>query len=270
MSDQTDKIQNYLFKLNLTLDESRVYIYLNENSKSSALDISRKIHIARTKVYRILDKLIEKKLVVQILEENGRKFETTSPKQLEMLLVEKEQELETLKKTIPLVISQLEELHGTNSKNSKVLYYEGISGLKQITWNSLKAKGELLIYEVGTDMSAFLDKKFSEKVREELVLRKILTRQLTNHKKICDFTNVTSLVKKYWEVRYVSPADLKMNFEVLIYNNVYVAYNYSGKDIFCVEIYNQSLADMQRQLFEFVWKKSKVMKIISDRGGAEV
>lgn len=44
----------------------------------------------------------------------------------------------------------------------------------------------------------------------------------------------------------------------------------SKKDIFCVEIYNRGLADMQRQLFDFAWAKAKRMRKIGNRGAARV
>ena len=63
---------------------------------------------------------------------------------------------------------------------------------------------------------------------------------------------------------------MKIKFEVLIYNDVYVMYRYKGKEVFCVEIYNQELADMQRQLFRYMWKKARRFKVLNKEGKAEL
>ena len=84
------------------------------------------------------------------------------------------------------------------------------------------------------------------------------------------FTDVKELIEKYDKFRYVSPTDLKINFEVLIYNDVYATYTYKGDEIFCVEIYNPQLAEMQKQLFDFIWSGAKKMQFVDERGGAEV
>jgi len=100
--------------------------------------------------------------------------------------------------------------------------------------------------------------------------RKIGIRTLTNLKKIPSWTSVSEMIEKYWEVRHVPENQLKIKFEVLIYNDVYVMYRYDGKEVFCVEIYNQELADMQRQTFEYMWRKAKKFKVVDDRGKAEL
>ena len=47
-------------------------------------------------------------------------------------------------------------------------------------------------------------------------------------------------------------------------------YTYEKKDIFCVEIYNKDLADMQKQLFDFLWEKAIPMRIIDIHGEVEI
>ena len=47
-------------------------------------------------------------------------------------------------------------------------------------------------------------------------------------------------------------------------------YRHDGKEVFCVEIYNQELADMQRQLFEYMWKQAKRFRVLNKEGEAEL
>lgn len=270
MSDQTDRFITLLHPFGLTSEEIRVYLALASKSPQSALAISREIHLARTKVYRILDKLVEKNLVSVQLDDQGKKFVANSYQELGLLVRQKESEVERLRHELPAVFAQIAGIWGKQGEGSKVLYYSGTSGLEQVTWNSLRAKGELRTYEIEQDMDAFIQPKLAEKIREELVEREITTLQLTNKTHILPFTRVALLPNKFWEVRYLNPKELTMRFECLIYNNVFVVYNFKGKDQFCVEIYDEKLAAMQKQLFDFVWSKAKKMKILNDRGEARI
>jgi sugar-specific transcriptional regulator TrmB len=267
MSDQTDIITAQLQRFGITHDEAKIYLLLQSNDSQTALAISRRLKIGRTKVYRILDRLIAKGLVRQKLENRGLQFGATEPKQLELLIAEKEAETKTLRSMLPELINQLKP--HIDSKGSQVVYYHGVEGLKQVTWNSLKAKDILRIYEI-KNMDAFLDRKLSEEIRREFVKRKIYIRELTNLKKLEDWTDTTELVTRFWRGRYISPKEIKINFETMIYNEVYCMYTYEKKEIFCVEIYNADLAEMQKQLFDFIWDKGTPMHVVDPRGRVEV
>jgi sugar-specific transcriptional regulator TrmB len=260
MSEKVDNIVNLLKPFGLSEEEAEIYLALLDKGARSALKLSRDLKIARTNIYRHLENLVEKGLVQQKLGRLGRQFRAGSYKQLEMLIIKKEQEVEALRKISPTVFRQLASLQSGLGERTKILYYEGLDGLKQITWNSAEAEGELSIFEI-KDMSAFLDYGIAEEVRKEFVRNKVHIKELTNLRKMPAWTNVEELVAKYWEARYIDPQELKMEFELLIYNNVYAIYGYRGKDIFGIEIYNEKLARMQKQLFRFMWKKAKGMKI---------
>ncbi len=269
MSEEADRLVSLLIPFGLSREEAEIYLLLLKESSLSALETSRKLKLARTKVYRLLDKLIERGLVRQKIDSRGLKFEAVSHAQLENLVIQKEQETDTLRETLPYLIKQLESIAAAGKSKSKVLYYTGIDGLKQVQWNSLRAHGELLIYEI-KNMAAFLPQEYCEKVRRELVERQIHVRELTNQTKVKDWTEVRELVLQYWQVRHVPPEKLEMKFEVMIYNDIYAMYAYQEGEIFCVEIYNQNLAVMQKQLFDFVWHTAVPMKIVNERGVAEI
>ena len=267
VSVQSDSLSKLLEPFGISSEESRIYLVLLEKGVLSALQISRELNIGRTKVYRLLDKLEEKGLVSNKFDELGFKFAANSPTILKMQLLRKEKEHEALKESFPLLLSELDKVMGKGEMSSKVLYYTGVKGLEQVTYNSSQAKGELRIFEMA-DMSVFLDYGFCEKVRKEFVKNKVHIRELTNLKKVSAWTRIAELVRDYWKCRYIDPRKLKMRFEILIYNNVYVMYQYRKGDIFCVEIYNDFLALMQKQVFDYLWKNAKPMKVLNKEGGA--
>ena len=270
MSENIDTTISLLSQFGVSELEAKVYLAILTGRGDTALALSRQLHLARTKVYRLLDNLLAQKLVVTRVGERGMRFVATSPSQLELLLSDREHELIRLRQSLPMLQSQLAQLSATESgAKPKVLYYHGIEGLKQVTYNSLRARGELLTYELET-MNAFLSRGWAEDFRSKFVVNKIHTRSLVNATKMAAWTDVTEMVKHYWEMRHLDPRGNPFQFEILIYNNVYVMYRYTGDDIFCVEIYSQELADMQRLLFEYLWAVAKKFKVLDDHGTAEL
>jgi sugar-specific transcriptional regulator TrmB len=271
MSIKTDSLKNLLKPFGLDEDESHIYSILAEEGLLTALQVSRKSKISRTKVYRILDKLAGLGLVSQSVDEMGAKFMVGSPKEFEKLVIERQHEVDIMKEKMPIIFEQLEALQFSgNNKDSRILYYKGLEGLKQITWNSLKAKDELLTMEI-KDMDAFLDHGFAEKMREELVKRKIKSKTITNQSHIDAWTNVKEITTKdFWEIKYINPNALEIKFEVLIYNDVYCMYSYEDNEIFCVEIYNEKLAKMQKQIFQFMWVNARPFVVLDSHGSAKL
>ncbi len=269
MSDQTDNISHLLTAYGLQLEEANIYLLLLSKRWLSALQISRDLHIGRTKVYRLLDKLAEKELIEQKLDNMGLKFGATSPAKIQQLLSYQQYKLESLQKGLPDVLHKLEAIAKSSGGNSKALYYKGLEGLKQVSWNTLKAKKLLRVYEV-EHISDFLPTDFSENYRTQLVKRKITTHDLTNKSSFSGFTDVVKLVAKYSQFRHIDPKKLNIQFEALIYNDVYATYTYKDKEVFCVEIHNPQLAAMQKQIFDFIWECAEPMRFTDKRGAAEI
>lgn len=266
MSDQTDNLLELLEPFGLSLEEAIIYLELLEKRVETALGISRNLEMGRTKVYRILDKLIEKELVVQQLDSAGFKFVANEPRQLEMLLVKKEAELMGLQRSLPEVVKMLERKVDSGKSGSKVLYYRGQEGLSRVNWNMLNAKGDFLSYEVAT-ADAYLPQSEAEKLRQEIVEKKILVKTLTNKTRQNAYTEVTEMVKKWWRLKHIPKEILEIKADVFIYNNVYAVCNYlDGGDVFCFEIYNENIAQMQREIFEDLWKRAKEMKKVGLNG----
>jgi sugar-specific transcriptional regulator TrmB len=269
MSEKMDNIINLVKPYGLSEEEVRLYLYLLEHGFCTALETSRELKISRTKIYRLLDSLKAKQLLETKFDERGMKFGATHPQKLQQLVQMKEQHIVALKNSLPDVITQLTQLLPNSQEDSKVLYYEGEEGLKQVSYNLTRTTGILRVYEM-EHLSDFLSPEFAESIRQEFVQNGITTHDLTNKTSLSDFTKVTEMIQNFSEFRHVSPDLLPISFEVAIYNDVYVIYTYKDGTVFCVEIYNQQLADMQKQLFDFIWKQAMPLRFTSKYGSARV
>ena len=267
MSKQTDNLLGLLEPFGLTQEESIIYLELLEKKVATALSLSRNLHLGRTKVYRILDKLIKKEMVTQQLDSGGFKFIANDPRQLELLITKKEAQLVTLQKSLPQVVEILQAKVDSGKSGSKILYYRGQEGLSQVNWNLLRAKRELLSYEVST-ANAYLPQIEAEKLRQAIVDKKILIRTLTNKTHQEPYTDVLEIVKNWWQLRHISPKVLQIRADIFIYNDVYAVCNYlDSGNVFCFETYNENMTQMQREIFENLWQSATTMKSTDERGG---
>lgn len=272
MSDQADSVMRQLQQFGLSKDEVRVYLELLKSNPVSALKLSRDLDIARTKVYRLIEKLLDKGLIKEEVKGYGKKFLAEDPEKLILILNEKEKDLDLLKSSAPNIVKHLTTLQPMMDSDTKIIHYRGEEGLKQVIWNSTKCEGEYFrIYEFGFSMEAFLDHSYSEKVRREFVTNnpKLKYRQLTNLKSIDTDTDVKHMVDN-WEVRYLPKEKLDIKAEIQIYNDVYCLYEYHKDDVFIVEIVNNDIAEMQKQIYDLIWEQAQPLKKLGDRGKARL
>jgi len=135
--------------------------------------------------------------------------------------------------------------------------YEGVDGLYKVTMNSTKANGELLIYEISySSLNKFLDEDRRERARRAFLKNKVKVREITNQTYKESYTSVEGYDEQVMNVRYVDEGILKIDAEMIIYNDVVVYYSLQNP-INAIEIHDERLAKMQRQIFEFVWKSGK-------------
>jgi hypothetical protein len=59
-----------------------------------------------------------------------------------------------------------------------------------------------------------------------------------------------------WDARYVSEKQFPIMNRMAIYDDVVAYQDWRGGEVFGIEIYNQMIADMQRNFFEMLWTKA--------------
>ena len=269
MSEIKDKIKDNLLKFGLEPDEIDIYLCLLKDSPKSVLDISRKLNLGRNIVYRQVERLEEKELCKKVDLGTKTKFAASSYRNLEKLIEKKEKELEEVKSSSLNLFGLLAEV-SSNKEHGSIKYYTGNEGILQITVNSLQAKNELCILELGS-ISSFSDHAAAEKIRQEFVNNKITTKQLTNRKEIKPWTDVYEQVRHYWKPRYISAEKLTVDFEFLIYDDVFAMYQYKDKyEPWGLEVHSPAVATMQKQFFMLVWENAQKMRILDNRGHAVV
>src|SRR3989338_3398114 len=126
-----------LQKIGLTEGETKVYIALLEIGSTTTGPIVDAAKVSRSKIYHILERLIEKGLVTTIIKAKTKYFQAADPRRLQDFLNTKEKELEQNKKEVLTLIPQL-ELHKKMSVEEEAEIYRGIEGIKTARELALK------------------------------------------------------------------------------------------------------------------------------------
>jgi sugar-specific transcriptional regulator TrmB len=259
-----------LFKLGIETDVAQVYLALWINSPMTVVQLSRHLDMGRNKIYRILDDLKELNLVSEIEKNKGSEFTALDYSNLRFQIEKKKENLEKAEKGFKDLLQQIPYLQNASEVSSNVIHYTGLEGLKQVNWNLVHTEDMYRVYEVSR-LSQYLEEEFAEKLRREWLQRQIYSRDLTNDTEIEGHTNFSDFTKKYSEYRHIDLEILKIETEIYIYNNVvtvlkYDNLEYNPNSIFCVEIHNEALANMQKQIYDIIWKQAEEFEIVDDRG----
>lgn len=254
MERNRSEITQVLAKLGLSEVEINLYLYLNKSGARSALEISKAIGVSRTNVYRSIDILLQKGLVEEQMQVKSSIYSAADPSKLVFILDQQRLEFDQVQNELRNIVNELEKDRHTIQGESEVRYFKGIEGIRQVIWNALSTKDEVLGYGylIWFDV---LGKRFTKRWHDEAVLRGLQTYEITN---LPEDGTVWSENKDYvtnhYHGRYIPLKKLKIDHEINIYNDTYSVVNYVNGEYFGVEINNKSIATLQKQLFWMAWE----------------
>jgi sugar-specific transcriptional regulator TrmB len=244
--------------LGLNDKQAEIYLTLLKHGVLTPLELSRVSQINRSTIYRVLEQLKEMGLAEEILDQHKIKARATKPEKLELLMTQKQTKLNQLKKQIPEIVRQLSAIQDKPSVATKVVYFRGKKGLQQMLWNMLKAKNEHLGYGYA-DWNASVGRDFAEKLRQEMINRKIYSKEIQNINQEAAMETWTEIknYSKFYEGRFLPKDLVEIKHDLYIYNDVFAFYHFYEGELFGVEIHNKEIAKTQRQIFEVLWKQAK-------------
>lgn len=247
-----------LKQLGLTPDEAKVYLVLVDQSMSH-LEIARRSGVNRTKVYRIADDLIKRGLITEETTDKGRELAANDPANLEIALSTAEAKLKNQKaiyaKTLPTLQAIYKQGELLGDHDFAVNTYDGTNGFKQMLWNELKAKDQLLVFGSGTLQDLIDSPRWAENHRAKTLEAGYKIREILNPDgKPENFTTNAQFVEKAYSKRYIVESVLPLQHQISIYNNTVATYHWRDEQKVGVEIINKDFANMQRAIFESYWQ----------------
>jgi len=255
--DTRTKIMEDLVSLNLSNSEAAVYVELI-TSPNTHLQLSRNTGINRTKIYRIVEQLEKRSLVLRRTDERGVFLIANDPSALEIEVIAQEEKVKRQREDLSKVISNLEQVSQDQRSLFTVRTYEGAEGFRQMQWHELKAKDEVLVFGNVTTEELTGSRGWAERFRALCVDAGYKTRELINVPyETPSFTDNQAFMDLY-DARVIPKEALPASTPMIIYNDTVAVYQFDKEKRVGVEIVNAAYAQTMRYIFEHYWNLNDV------------
>ncbi|OGD63035.1 hypothetical protein A2160_05315 [Candidatus Beckwithbacteria bacterium RBG_13_42_9] len=258
----TNLAQDFLEKLGFSPEEIKLYLTLAQSGQATLLATARNSGIERTKLYRLIEDLKEKGIIEEVPQFKRKTIKAADLSTIELLVKEKERQAKFLTTTYPSFAESLKDISKPFPGNN-VIYYKGKEGMRQMAWHILRCKGLFRTYSY-CFWNDILGDAFVLKLNQELVERKFQVHDLYSDEYIKFKKNWLKNGKRrpegnwaFWDSRYLPEKLVTVHLNIDIYNDVVAYYYWEGEEIFGVEIYNERVANIQKQIHDVLWKMSK-------------
>lgn len=248
-----------LENIGLTEGEAKVYLALLKLGSATSGPITDESGVSRSKIYNILERLIQKGLVSYIIKEKTKYYQAEDPAKIREYLDRKEQEFKNQRTEIDRIIPQLELQKKLGKKPGEAQIYKGFKGIQTVhehMYLKLKRKDEFFYLGIPAyqEKTHHLYWQRDHKRREKAG---IISRALFNQKterKVLENRNSYN----HSEARYM-PLPIETPAWIMGYKDTTVIGMQSDEGM-AIEIINQKIADSFKQYFEAFWKLSKQFK----------
>ena len=244
-----------LNQLGLNNSEIKVYFALLELESSTVGRIIGKAKVQDSKIYSILEKLIEKGLASFVIKNNVKHFQASDPKNLLKLIDEKKRAIDEQRKELEEnVIPQIEEKRKAREEKQEARVYEGLEGLKSAfnyILDTLSKGEEYYAFLLGEELGdgrviRFFNNYHNKRVQKQIRVKFIST---PKNKKIVE----NNYNYKFIETRY---SDRKFPIGTIIFMGHILTIIWGEKPTAFI-IKSKRNYEYYRQFFEEIWKLAK-------------
>jgi hypothetical protein len=253
-------IRQYFAKLKLEPEIADIYLTLNAYGPQTVSELSRNAGVERTRIYRLLDIMADLGLSEAETHYKRSVLKAAPVGNLQLLIAKREQELRDLEAEFGTIERMLKNKNAMSSPATRVQFYKGDAGLKQMFWNETHGQTENLsiLYE---SMQMHTRAAFFERWVRKCNDRKMQFRSVVGDHFLESLKTWYSVHQNErldsWKGRYVPTEVFNVTHSMVVYNDVVAYYNWKAGEIFGIEIYNQELADAQRHFFELIWAQGE-------------
>jgi len=242
-------------ELGLSKNEAEIYETLLEQGELPVGRLSTKSKVHRRNVYDVLERLVEKGLVFEIVEQKENRYQAVDPKKLAELIQEKG---EMLSKDLP----NLQKLYKNTPHEEEVFVYRGAEGWKNYMRDMLQIADTA--YFIGAK-GAWLDarvKHFYPKFIKEAQKKQIKFYHLFDHEVKTTCPEILPKIGKYYKFL---PKEYSTKAAIDIFGNhvnIISGVHLGGLDesFSLTIIVNETIANAFRVWFQFMWQMCPSVK----------
>jgi sugar-specific transcriptional regulator TrmB len=243
---------NDLKKIGLSKAESVLYLSLLKLGASEVQPLIEETGFYKANIYEALERLCEKGIVSKVIEKGKRVYQIQKPDSLIDFIKQKKSELDEQEKIANELIKEVEKKKG-NYTQETAMVFRGLAGVRQIYSDIISNKLDYLVFgspkESEELIGDFYWQNLHLKQKEHKIKAKmIFNKSLRNWKKTSP--------KEIIDLRFFDE-----EFEPLTETTIYgtkVAFVVWTDNPVVTIINNSHLADSYRQIFNLLWKMSKV------------
>lgn len=245
-----------LREIGLTDSEAKVYLALLKLGPTQKGQILKETKTAPSKIYHVIQKLIDKGLVSYFNKNNVKQFKAASPENIKEYIAQKKKNLEKQEKKFSKIIPQLKKLHESPKKEPTAEIFYGWRGLETIhndVYNTLSEGETDFVFGAskGGDtkkIQEFFIKQSFRKKRKEIKIKAIFNENSREHAEITSRKGKSGLVKKFL------PTTVPV--EVNVYGDKVAIINLRKQPLIFL-IKDKETAEAFREYFKELWKIAK-------------
>lgn len=247
-------------ELGLTKSEIKVYLSLLELGQSTTGPIVDKAKIASSKIYEILDKLIQKGLVSYVLKGNIKHFEATRPERILDLLKEKEEILEKQRKDVEKILPELTRKIELSKIKEGAAIYRGLKGLETVFYESLNLmkKGDIM-YVIGIPSRSEEINRLFVKIHKFRASKGVIWKGLFNERAKGQLQQNTLENIPLTEIKYM-PEGIVTPAAINILNDRIIIFPTTEPPLLIV-IHSKAIAESFIEQFDLLWNQQTIVFI---------
>lgn len=207
-----------LQEIGLSPGETKVYLALISLGQTKTGPLAKKAEVSSSKVYKILDRLIQKGLAGYVTKGKIKYFSALEPKRVLDYIDQKEQELQQKRMQIEKILPQLELEQSLSGKKIEAVIYEGFKAIKNFylnILNELKPGDTYYVLGAGYGKEKPGVKEFFQNYHTQRAKKKIRVKMLANYDVKNTIVSATALNS---EIRFL-PDYLITNMTIVFYKN---------------------------------------------------
>ncbi|MBI4068072.1 helix-turn-helix domain-containing protein [Candidatus Kaiserbacteria bacterium] len=241
-SNEAELIQT----LGLSEQEVGVYLAALELGQAHIQDISRKSGVKRTSIYNFIDSLKDRQLLSEVKKGRRKLYAAVSPHHL---VDEQKSKVLSLERLIPQLLAIQNNAHN----KPRVMFFEGIEGIKEIYGMTLRDKQIIYAWEDLDKALDVLPTNFLKSYTEERTAKKIPARCIDRDTPSAREWTVKNDVRLARETRFIVSEEF--GTEINVFGGKVAFFRWDKKNPFGVVIEDSGIATAVRVSWQELWDR---------------
>ena len=234
--------------LGLSDAEARIYLAALAAGESLPKHLAERAKVKRPMLYKLLPELVAKGLLTETRRGKRRYLVAEDP---EVYLDKKRAELAFAEQSVP----GLRLLLQTAAVKPKIVFYEGVEGLKKLYMDNLREKKPILEFVSVEKIHPEIEKHSKNYYIPQRINRNIPIKIIVSGSTVSELLDLKTADWAFREVKTVDEKKFPIPLDCYIYgDNVSFALYRTDSEPVGIIIRSKEIATMLRSLFEFMWE----------------